>query len=204
MVHYDNKYVSKYLKGFETDRLVMKKVEYMDVKSWQSFFSNNPLLDYLNFERAATPKKMAVIWIENQLKRYLKDEFGHLTLLHKDTTAFIGQCGIINRNVDGKHVLEIAYSILQSEWGKGYAQEASKVLIDFAFANNIAKSLVSIIHVDNIPSQKVAEKNGMTKKSREKQPDRDVYIFEITFDSWIKGKKEFTTTVKSFSYDMVE
>jgi len=44
----------------------------------------------------------------------------------------------------------------------GYASEAAIKCKDYAFKNNYADSLISMIHVENIGSEKVAIKNGMS------------------------------------------
>jgi len=62
---------------------------------------------------------------------------------------------------------------------KGYATEAAKKCKEFAFENNLAESLISIIHVDNIPSQKVALNNGMFLDKTTIYRDNQVHIFRI-------------------------
>ena len=65
------------------------------------------------------------------------------------------------QTVDGIDELEIGYSILPKFWRMGYATEAARKCKAHAQSYRLAHSLISIIHVDNIPSQKVAMNNGM-------------------------------------------
>ncbi len=76
-------------------------------------------------------------------------------LIKKENYAFVGQCGLIH-TVDGVEELEIGYSLMPEFRGKGYALEAAKKCKDFAFENNLSDSLISIIHIDNKESEKVA------------------------------------------------
>jgi len=66
------------------------------------------------------------------------------------------------QDVDGKEYMEVGYAILPEYWGKGYASEATQKCKEFAFNNNFKDELISNIHINNIASQKVALKNGMT------------------------------------------
>jgi RimJ/RimL family protein N-acetyltransferase len=63
--------------------------------------------------------------------------------------------------VNGIAELEIAYSLLSGFWGKGYATEAAEKCKNFAYEKNLSESLISIVSLPNIPSAKVALKNGM-------------------------------------------
>jgi RimJ/RimL family protein N-acetyltransferase len=66
---------------------------------------------------------------------------------------------------------------LRKHWGKGYASEAAQLFKNYGFQNKLSESIISIIHIDNIPSQQVAIRNGMTKEKQSKWNDLDVFIF---------------------------
>ena len=82
--------------------------------------------------------------------------------------------------MDGIQELEIGYSIMPQHRNRGYAAEAARKCRDYAFENNLADSLISIVHVDNIRSQKVALKNHMTSEKETVFKEMPVNIFRIT------------------------
>ncbi len=88
------------------------------------------------------------------------------------------------QDIEGAIELEIGYSILPKFWHRGYASEAAKKCRDFAFENNFADSLISIIHIDNLGSQKVAKNNGMTASSQSEYKGMPVDIYRINKDEW--------------------
>lgn len=54
---------------------------------------------------------------------------------------------------------------------------------DYAFANNLATSIISVIYVANIKSRRVAEKNGLKIDKLTKWfDDEDVYIYRIIIE----------------------
>lgn len=97
----------------------------------------------------------------------------------KTTGNLIGLCGLLIQTVGGIQELEIGYSVLPQYWYKGYATEAAKKCREFAFGNKLAESLISIIHIDNIPSQRVAIKNGMYLDKTTTYTNNQVHIFRV-------------------------
>jgi len=168
-----------YLEQKETDRLIIRPLTMDDIKLWTPFFYNPKSIRYFPNFLTSNPKEDATSWISKQLVRYENGKFGLHALIEKSTGRFIGQCGLLEQDVEGEKEIEIGYSLLHQFEGKGYAAEASRFFKNYAFENNITNSLVSIIHVYNIASQKVAMKNGM--KSTKKIPYQgiDVFVFRI-------------------------
>jgi RimJ/RimL family protein N-acetyltransferase len=70
-------------------------------------------------------------------------------------------CGLLIQTVDGIEEVEIGYSVMPAFRNKGYATEAAIKCKEYAFENNLRDSLISIIAVKNLESQKVALKNNM-------------------------------------------
>jgi RimJ/RimL family protein N-acetyltransferase len=168
-----------YLNGSETNRLFIRKLENSDIPIWETFFENNNSLPYLGLDLTLSYKEQSKDWIEHQLWRYENNKFGHHALINKQTNKFIGQCGLLTQEIDKKTEIEIGYHILPEYWGNGYATEAAQKFRDFAFENDVSKSLISIIDIGNIASQKVAEKNGMTNTKQVKLYGLDVFIYRI-------------------------
>lgn len=62
---------------------------------------------------------------------------------------------------DRNEEVEIGWRFLRANWGKGYASEAARVVLDHAFRTVGLKSVVALIHPRNLASMGVAEKIGM-------------------------------------------
>ena len=88
-----------------------------------------------------------------------------MVIENKITGEFLGQCGLLVQDIDGDKRLEVGYSLLPQYYGKGYAIEAARFAREHAFAKAYDKDfdnlIVSMIHVENEPSIKVATKNKM-------------------------------------------
>jgi RimJ/RimL family protein N-acetyltransferase len=77
----------------------------------------------------------------------------------------------------------VGYSILPEYWGKGFASEAAIKCKEFAFDNNFSDSIISVIHPDNIGSEKVAIKNGMSVLKFVEFHDMPANVFEVLKNS---------------------
>jgi ribosomal-protein-alanine N-acetyltransferase len=103
-------------------------------------------------------------------------------LVDKGSGAFIGQCGLLIQDIDGCEEVEVGYSIMPAYWRMGYATEAAQKCIAHAFENNLADSLISIIHENNTESEKVALKNKMTLDRKTIYGNNPVKIYRIKND----------------------
>ena len=100
-------------------------------------------------------------WLERQLKRYVTDGFGLWAVILKETGSMIGQCGLTMQDWNGKMVPEIGYLFEKAYWHLGYASEAAKGCKEYAFQSLKLPRVYSIIRDNSLPSQRVAERNGM-------------------------------------------
>ncbi|MFS4493773.1 GNAT family N-acetyltransferase [Maribacter sp. 2308TA10-17] len=171
--------MSKYLLiGHETERLRFRKLEPTDFDTWLPFHQE-PLSTEFWEGLPEDPVEACKHWFDKAFHRYDNNLGGMNVLLHKETNEFIGQCGLLIQIVDGIKELEVGYSMLPKHWRQGYATEAAQKCKAFAIENKLATSLISIINVDNIPSQKVAINNGMRLDKTTIFNENPVHIFRI-------------------------
>ena len=102
-------------------------------------------------------------WLDRQISRYQKWNFGLWAVILKETDAMIGQCGLTMQPWKEDEVLEIGYLFERQYWHNGYATEAAIACKKYAFKKLDADEVCSIIRDSNIASQKVALRNGMIK-----------------------------------------
>ena len=166
------------LKDQETKRLKFRTITLDDFETWLPFHQDPRSTQHWK-GLSENPIKACQEWFDKVFYRYANNLGGMNALVDKSSGRFIGQCGLLVQEVDGIQEVEIGYSILPSYWKQGYATEAALKCKEFAFANNLADSLISIIHVDNIPSQKVARANNMQLEKTTTYKDNPVHIFRI-------------------------
>ena len=99
--------------------------------------------------------------------------------IEKSSGDFIGLGGIIMREMNPGVDFEITYSFFPGYWGKGYATELAVHFKNFAFSNIETRSVVSMIHKDNLASINVAQKNGMTFASKTTFLNMPILIYRV-------------------------
>lgn len=102
----------------------------------------------------------------------------------KDTKQLIGVCGF--NPTDHPKVYELIYHFKESEWGKGYATEATAALLAHLkehFSRDAIKQIRASIAPDNLGSEKVLLKCGFKFSQQEWFEDTQrfepVYVFDF-------------------------
>ena len=166
-----------------TSRLRFRPVSLNDFNRWLEFFKHPSSLEHWKIERL-DPVIDCQNWYDRQLGRYENDEGGMNAIMEISSGELVGHGGLLIQQVDGVPEMEIAYSLLPDFRGKGYATELAMKCRDYAFQNDFAKSLISIISLTNTPSVRVALKNGMKVDKRTTYHQNEVNIYRINKIDW--------------------
>ena len=150
----------------ETKRLILREMTQDDLPALQGILQDEETMYAYNgaFDEAETQA-----WLDRQLSRYAQYGFGLWAVVLKESGGMIGQCGLTMQPWRGDEVLEVGYLFNRAFWHHGYATEAARGCIEYAFDLLGAREVCSIIRETNLPSRRVAERNGMTVR-----------------DSWVK------------------
>jgi RimJ/RimL family protein N-acetyltransferase len=173
------------LDGQASTRLMFRKLKRDDFPVWLNFFSD-PLLHQYWLTEDNDPEKQCAKWFDKNFYRYATKKGGMNVLIHKQSGAFVGQCGLLFQTVNDREELEVAYSIMPQYRNQGFATEAATKCIQHAFNNHMTKSLISIIHESNVESEKVAIKSGMQIEKRTLYGNNPVKIYRINASSSTK------------------
>lgn len=103
--------------------------------------------------------------------------YGQWALERKADGESLGQAGLWNP--PGWPGLEVGWRLARHTWGQGYATEAGRAAIDWAWATLDAEQLISVIQPDNIRSIHVAERLGMRPLRETTLKGQHVVIFGL-------------------------
>src|ERR1700733_5431876 len=147
----------------QTARLTLRPLTLADVDAIFAIIGDPIAMQH--YPRTFT-REDAVEWVERNQKRYENDGFGILAMALKGTIELIGDCGIVRQTVGEEPMLEVGYHLRRDQWGHGYATEAARACMDYAFGELGAAKVVSLIRPENTPSRRVAERNEMQVERR--------------------------------------
>ncbi|HEX9102239.1 MAG TPA: GNAT family N-acetyltransferase [Polyangia bacterium] len=98
--------------------------------------------------------------------------------IEKATGERIGQIGPLAQRIDGADELEVSYHVDAPHRRRGFAVEGAAAVRDWAFARG-RDHVVALITDDNVASQAVARKLGMTPGGRTTHAGRSHVVWRV-------------------------
>jgi RimJ/RimL family protein N-acetyltransferase len=145
----------------ETERLVLRELEEKDTDNLFAVLGDPITMQYYP---APFSKAEVDGWIRRNRARYRDTGFGLWAMLLKDSGELIGDCGCYVRDVQGNVDCELGWHVRRDLWGRGYATEAARHCIEYAFSKLGFMRIIALIRPENLSSCNVAEKNRMTRE----------------------------------------
>jgi len=150
-----------------TERLLLRPFDVRDAAAYSRLiFSDPQVMRYMNatgtVPRAPLAHAMTVIG-----KRQVEwDERGYSAwaLMRVEDSAFMGHVGFFI--IDGTRTVELGYALGRAYWGQGYATEAARAALDYAFRHTSLTEIVALAFPQNAASLQVMKKVGMQRRGR--------------------------------------
>ena len=145
----------------ETQRLVLRPYQKKDIEPFLEFMLDIKATRYLDFTDEQRTEKGARELFDFVIKSYTTNEpvFAIVIALKKNN-EFVGSCGL--SPLADKNTVECYYSLFPRYWKKGFATEAMRALLKYAFEQLMVTEVVAFASPYNTPSWRVAERIGMT------------------------------------------
>jgi [ribosomal protein S5]-alanine N-acetyltransferase len=166
----------------QTERLWFRPATLADFDTWLIFCAYPDSLKYIFGEEQLAwndPYKYCEFWFQRIFTRYQNGLGGMNVLIEKSSGNIVGMCGLLVQTIDEKEELEIGYSLMPEYRGKGFALEAARKCKEFAIAHQLSESLISVVHVDNEASARVARNNGMFLDKTTVSQGAPVNVFRV-------------------------
>lgn len=142
----------------ETPRLILREFCNEDADALSTLLTDP---ETMRFYPATLDRAGVEEWIARNRRRYAKNGHGLWAMILRENNELIGDCGLTVQNVDGIDEIEIGYHVRRDLWGQGLATEAARACREYGFSKLPVEHIISIIRPENMPSRRVAEKNGM-------------------------------------------
>ncbi len=172
----------------ETERLIIREIELTDVDDFYEMDSDPEVHKYID-QMPITSKEEMVKVIEMLQKQYAENGIARWAVLDKNTGEMLGWCGLkfFREPLNGLvNVYEHGYRFKQKHWGKGYATESSKAIIDWGFKNLKVDTFYAMTHPENENSMHILRKIGFEFKGFF---DLKYGDFEIEKCTWFELEK---------------
>ena len=157
----------------ETERLVLRPYTDADLENLHAIYSRPEIARWLYYEPTTleeSREKLARKIAGNELT----DDQGMSSAVELRDSTYVGDAVLFYGSVEHKTV-EIGFSFHPAHQGKGYATEAARALIGWAFSQGFHR-VVGRLEARNTASARVLEKLGMR---------REALLVE---NEWVKGE----------------
>lgn len=144
--------------NFQTARLFLRKLEKTDVQLILQLNSDPDVMQYIG--EVDDSFKNAKDYVEMRVDTYAnKEGLGIFVAKEKESGEDIGWFCL--KQLDDTAEIEIGYRLLKKFWGRGYATEGARCLVEFGFEVLGLQEIVGVTLPTNIPSQQVLKKIGL-------------------------------------------
>jgi ribosomal-protein-alanine N-acetyltransferase len=142
----------------ETEHLVFRPLTITDLDDLTTLYADPEVMRFLGGPRDRDE-------VQRILNRYIKEYqiYGHsfFATIRKSDEHFIGQCGLLNQEVEEQPEIELGYVLAKPYWQHGLALEGIQALKDYGLQQLGFPRLISLIPPDNEASLHIAERIGM-------------------------------------------
>jgi RimJ/RimL family protein N-acetyltransferase len=161
----------------ETARLRMRAFRVDDLDAYAPMCADPEVMRFLGtgvtLDRSEAWRSMAGFLGHWALRGY-----GMWALEEKETGTLVGRSGFLNP--EGWPGFELGWTLGRPFWGKGFATEAARRALDYAFEDLGRKRVISLIRPANTPSMRVAERLGMVRAGEVELLGGAAFVYEAT------------------------
>ncbi|MBR3018461.1 MAG: GNAT family N-acetyltransferase [Clostridia bacterium] len=166
----------------KTERLFLRE---MDMNDYDALYAVLADADIMRHYPYSFDEQRVRGWIERNMARYEENGFGLWAVCLKQSGEMIGDCGLTLQSIDGEMLPEIGYHIRGDCQRKGYAKEAARAVMDWAFEHTDYPAVYSYCKYTNMPSFRTAEAIGMRfLKEYPDEANKITHVSRITRDEW--------------------
>jgi RimJ/RimL family protein N-acetyltransferase len=165
----------------ETNRLILRLFREADLDAYAEMSADLEVMQYIGIgqpqSRSEAWRSMATMLGHWQLRGY-----GLWAVEEKSSREMIGRIGCWYP--EGWPDLEIGWLLRRAYWGKGFAIEAAKASLQYAFQRLERSHIISLIDSQNHRSIRVAERLGEKLEGQSEIFGRKVLVYGLHRRDW--------------------
>lgn len=164
------------MKILETERLILKFYEDRDQNDFVDLFTDAAVMKYVG-NGVLTREQAEVFW-RKLFEELYPQNFNIWAVFAKDNSEYIGHTGIYPRPTK-KEDWEFVYFLKQTAWGKDYATEIARRIIEYGFKELNLPEVFASVDDPHTASISVMKKAGMTFLRYEFDEDGRFSIYSV-------------------------
>jgi ribosomal-protein-alanine N-acetyltransferase len=142
----------------QTSRLVVRELTMNDLEPLTAMHLDPEVCRFIGLRTPEQTRNVLNEWIAS----YHSRGFAMWAVVSRETGQLIGRCGITPQEYEKISEPELGWTFARAHWGFGYATEAATAVMKHWFEVLKFPRIISLIYPQNVASQRVAERIGMT------------------------------------------
>lgn len=143
----------------QTENLYLRRFTLDDAEAFWPLVSMPEILRYTGEQPQASIDDVRNILSTRPLSDYATHGFGRMACIEKSSGRLVGFSGL--KFLDELNEVDIGYRFLPDCWGKGYATESARVLMQNGAMEHGIDRVVGLVQPANAASARVLEKLGL-------------------------------------------
>lgn len=160
--------------NLETPRLRLRQFTLNDLNDLYPIYSNLEVNKYIG--KGAKTKDETRAALMNMIQHW-QHGFGMWAVVYKESNELIGRCGLCF--LDNTSEVELGYALDKPYWNLGLATEGSLASLKYGFEVVGLERIVAIARPENVASQRVMQKVGMSYEKNAYFYDSEVVYYAI-------------------------
>ena len=164
----------------ESKRLIIRDLEINDASFYFELFNDPDWIRFISDKKLKSVNETAIYLKKMQLENSTLGGLGFFTVILKETNEAIGTSTALQREkID---FIDIGYGFLPKGRGKGFAVEATKLIIEYVRKKFQQEKVLAFTMPENVNSQKLLKKLDFQFKGYQVIfDDEEDAVFEYVF-----------------------
>ncbi len=144
-----------------TERLELRRFTPADLEPLLAVFGDPEVMRYVGAERRPLDRKAVAAILASAETQWQRQGFGLLAVVESESGQLIGEAGM--QLLEAGPDVEVGYTLARAAWGRGYATEAARSILLWAFAGLRLHRVVAVADPANSASLQVLAKLDMRR-----------------------------------------
>lgn len=173
------------------ERLYLRDHRTDDLDIFHAWLSDPVIMNHMRWKTSTIEESF--VQLAECIQENMKEDRSYyvLAVILKENERIIGDAGFtIEFRESGGGIANMGFFLLMPYWGKGYATEAAKLIIEYCFTTLNLHKVTADCDPENAMSENVMKKCGMQREAYHKQQYyidgqwRDRIEYGLVYEDW--------------------
>jgi RimJ/RimL family protein N-acetyltransferase len=157
------------------ERLLLRPYMPSDLKSCVNLFTDPEVMKFIGDGVMSWPA--ATELFQKVFGIHDREDYDVWAICTRDEGEYIGNAELKPRK--GADDFEVVYALGKSHWGRGYAAEVTRLILDYAFGTLNLPQVAAAVDPDNGVAIHLLEKLGFRQLDTLGEPDSELFVYAI-------------------------